>query len=79
MPDNERSWWFSFQGLIAALFIAVIGFFVITQHAAHLLGVLPWLLFLSCPLMHVFMHHGHHSHHKNHDEDKEDKSQSNGG
>jgi hypothetical protein len=22
--------------------------------------VLPYLLFLACPLMHLFMHHGHH-------------------
>ena len=25
----------------------------------HVLGVLPFLLLLACPLMHVFMHHGH--------------------
>jgi hypothetical protein len=28
------------------------------------LAFLPYLLFLSCPLMHLFMHHGHgHQHH----------------
>jgi hypothetical protein len=24
--------------------------------------VLPFLLLLACPLMHVFMHHGRHGH-----------------
>lgn len=36
------------------------------RHAAGLLPFVPFLLFLSCPLMHLFMHHGHgkstHSH-----------------
>lgn len=39
-------------------FIAVIGFFLLTEHRAHLLGILPYLLLLACPLMHLF-HHGH--------------------
>jgi hypothetical protein len=26
------------------------------------LGVLPFLIFLACPLMHLFMHHGHGGH-----------------
>jgi hypothetical protein len=26
------------------------------------LGVLPFLLLLACPLMHLFMHHGHGGH-----------------
>ncbi|MBB3862024.1 hypothetical protein GGQ88_003318 [Novosphingobium hassiacum] len=25
----------------------------------HVLSALPLLLFLSCPIMHLFMHHGH--------------------
>jgi len=42
------------------LFGAVALFFLWTEHRAHLLGALPYLLLLSCPLMHLFMHHGHH-------------------
>jgi hypothetical protein len=36
------------------------------DHRAHILGLIPWLFLLACPLMHVFMHHGHgsHSHHE---------------
>jgi hypothetical protein len=28
------------------------------QHALPFLGYAPFLLFLACPLMHLFMHHG---------------------
>lgn len=41
-------------------FVAVAGFFLITEHTAHVLGILPYLLLAACPLMHLFMHHGHH-------------------
>ena len=43
------------------VFLAVALFFLWTEHRAHLLGVLPWLLLLACPLMHMLMHrrHGH--------------------
>lgn len=37
-------------------------FFLLTQHRAHFLGALPYLLLLACPLMHLFMHHGHDKH-----------------
>ena len=43
-------------------FLAVAGFFMFTEHRAHLLGILPYLFLLACPLMHLFMHHGHGSH-----------------
>jgi hypothetical protein len=43
-------------------FLAVAGFFLFTEHQAHVLGVLPYLLLLACPLMHLFMHHGQGSH-----------------
>ena len=43
-------------------FLAIAAFFLITEHAAHLFGMLPWLLLAACPLMHLFMHHGHGGH-----------------
>lgn len=50
-------------------FLAIAGFFLFTEHRAHLLGFLPWLFLLACPLMHVFMHGGHGGHggHAGHD------------
>lgn len=40
-------------------FLAIAAFFLVVEHRAHLLGFLPWLILLLCPLMHVFMHGGH--------------------
>ncbi|MEB0113108.1 DUF2933 domain-containing protein [Variovorax sp. RTB1] len=41
---------------------AIATYFLLSEHRAHFLGFLPLLLLLSCPLMHVFMHHGHSGH-----------------
>lgn len=47
------------------VFLAIAAFFLWTEHRAHLLGVLPYLLVLACPLMHLFHHaHGHRHHHR---------------
>ena len=43
------------------VFLAVAFFFLWQEHRAHLFAVLPWLLLLACPLMHLFMHRGHRS------------------
>jgi len=42
---------------------AAASWFLWAEHRAHLLGALPYLILLACPLMHVFMHRGHHGHH----------------
>lgn len=42
-------------------------FFLWTEHRAHLLGALPWLLLLACPLLHLGMHRGHGHHGNDHD------------
>ncbi|PWU18867.1 MAG: hypothetical protein C5B49_06545 [Bdellovibrio sp.] len=52
--------------------IAIIGFFLITEHTAHVIQVLPYLLLLACPLMHIFMHHGHGGHHHHHHADEKE-------
>ena len=54
-------------------FAAVAAYFLITEHKAHLSGLLyylPFLLLLACPLLHLFHHggpggHGEHSSHRN--------------
>jgi hypothetical protein len=43
-------------------FLAIAGYFLATEHWAHVVPFLPWTLFLACPLMHVFMHGGHGGH-----------------
>ena len=51
--------------------VATIGLtMLVVDHWAHLLGVLPYLVLLACPLMHLFMHHGHR--HDSHGDKKPD-------
>jgi hypothetical protein len=55
----EGSFWTSRAFLVCAAFL-VIGLILLwTEHLAHALGYLPYLLILACPLMHMFMHGGH--------------------
>jgi hypothetical protein len=34
-------------------------FFLLSEHRAHFLGALPYLLILACPLLHMFSHGRH--------------------
>lgn len=65
-PQTRSRW--NPPTIIAFLgFAAVAAFYLWTEHRAHLLGALPFLIFLICPLMHFFMH-GKHGHGKHGDE-----------
>ena len=44
------------------LFLAIAAFFLLEEHRAHILGVLPYALLLLCPVIHLFMHRGQGSH-----------------
>jgi hypothetical protein len=54
--------WHTRSGLVLLGFIGVAVFYLLTEHTAHVFGVLPYLALLACPLMHLFMHHGHGGH-----------------
>lgn len=53
-------------GLWGALGILV--YFLLTEHRAHTIQFLPYLLLLACPILHLFMHKGHNHH--NHKDQK---------
>ncbi len=42
--------------------LVAVAYWLFTYHHEHLLGWLPYLILLACPLMHIFMHGGHGSH-----------------
>lgn len=50
--SRRGTWIFGAFAIIALLLL-------VFEHRAHLLGWLPWLFLLACPLMHLFMHGGH--------------------
>ena len=49
-------------------FVAVAAYFLWTEHQAHVIQYLPFLMLLACPLMHLF-HHGGHGRHGGHGTD----------
>lgn len=66
LPPEAPSFWRSPAGVALLVAAAVGGFYLVTEHTAHLFGALPYLLLLACPLMHVFMHRGHGHRHGRH-------------
>lgn len=76
--QHHDSWLFSRTGIVTVCVIAILGFLIYTGHSVHLLGLLPYLFILACPLMHIFMHGGHGHHHSGNDENKSE-SHSHGG
>jgi hypothetical protein len=74
-----REFVFSREGMVLIGFLVVGGYFLWTEHQAHVklaVPYLPYLLILLCPLMHLFMHrdhdHGGRGSHKGHGGGKDD-------
>lgn len=44
-------------------FALIAGYFLLTEHRAHVVQYLPFLLILACPLLHLFHGHGGHGGH----------------
>ena len=63
MDDRPIPWWRKPSKLPFAVFLAIGAYFLWTEHQAHLITALPFLLLGGCIVMHVFMHggrgHGH--------------------
>ena len=41
-------------------FVLIAGYFLLTEHRAHVVQFLPFVLLLACPLLHMFHGHGGH-------------------
>ena len=67
-PHQQGSFWSSRAFLVFLGFAAISVVMLWKEHSAHILGVLPYLFLLACPLMHVFMHGGHGGHGGGHGE-----------
>ena len=69
-PSQARGWLRLPSGLILLAFLAIAAFFLITEHRAHIFGILPFVLLLLCPVLHLFMHGRHGSGHVDHGQDQ---------
>lgn len=61
--DAPPKFWGSKYSIGYLVLGAIAAYFLLTEHYAHTIAALPFLLLLACPLMHMFMHHGHHHGH----------------
>jgi Protein of unknown function (DUF2933) len=61
--EKHMNFWRTRYAIGFAVMGAIAAYFLLSEHRAHFVGALPFLLLLACPLMHVFMHrrHAHHS------------------
>lgn len=66
-PAAARAW----KGA-AVMFGLILAFYLLREHWGHALGLLPYVILLACPLMHLFGH-GHHDH-SHHDGQNDHKS-----
>ncbi len=62
MNDSKRNFWLTPNGLAALGLIGSVLYFLLTEHRAHFIYALPYLILLLCPAMHVFMHRNHNAH-----------------
>ncbi len=60
--DNPLPFWRTRYALGLLVFGAVAAYFLLSEHRAHFISALPFLLLLACPFMHMFMHRGHAEH-----------------
>jgi hypothetical protein len=57
--NTTRQWWHNRVNIAIMAFLAIGGYFLFTEHRAHVIGALPWILVAACLVMHLFMHGGH--------------------
>jgi Flp pilus assembly protein TadB len=63
---RASGWYRSRTGLVLLAFLVIAAFFLVTEHRAHTLSALPFLLVLLCPLLHLFLHGRHGGSHAGH-------------
>lgn len=56
---RPRRFWFTPPGLGILGLLGAAVYFLLMEHRQHLFAVLPYLILLLCPLMHLLIHRGH--------------------
>lgn len=68
--ENRPGFFASRANLVLLVFLGIGGFYLVSEHWAHLVGVGPLLLLLGlCIGMHFFMHGSHGGHGTSSDKD----------
>lgn len=67
-PQESRFKW------VLIAFLVTAGYFLITEHRAHVIEYLPLALLLGCVFLHMFMHGGHGGHRQHREPRPDDDS-----
>jgi hypothetical protein len=59
---QTRNWLRSPAFLVLCGFLIIAAFFLLTEHRAHVFGILPFVLLLLCPILHFLLHGKHGGH-----------------
>jgi Protein of unknown function (DUF2933) len=68
--SQARHWLRSRTGIVLLAFLGIMAFFLVTEYTAHVLGALPFLFVLLCPLLHFLLHGRHGGGHDRHPESR---------
>jgi hypothetical protein len=73
IDDKNNKSKFNFKSIYFLYILLIgVGIYLIIYHGPHLWTILPLLIFLSCPLMHLFHHSRHGKHEKSEHENKQE-------
>lgn len=62
--DPAPPFWKSKPGIALGMLLVIALFYLAREHYGHISQLLPYLILLLCPLMHLFgHHHGGHGRH----------------
>lgn len=53
---SDGSRWNLAAKFACAMFLAIGAFLLVTEHRAHVVSYLPWVLVAVCPILHFLMH-----------------------
>ena len=68
-PRQRTSWCPSRTTMVLLGLLVVAAFVLLAGQTDQVFALLPFLLILACPLMHLFMMHGGHGSHDQHADD----------
>ena len=69
---NNNSWTTRYR-FVTYIGLGILAYFLLIELREHVFPLLPYLLLLACPFMHMFMHGGHG--HKEHSQSKKEQEQ----
>jgi hypothetical protein len=61
MANSNRSFWSTPNGWAALGLMGAVSYFLLVEHREHVFALLPFIILMACPLMHLLMHKNHHT------------------